>query len=107
MRATSVLATPVSSRRVIVLASDVRRPTILVGRDTRISGEMLESALVAGICSVGARAVLIEVIKGRVGVNFWTLHSFQLGATFDMLIFMRVLGLRTKALQAAAQHAKR
>ncbi len=45
-----------------VLASDVRRPTILVGRDTRISGEMLESALVAGICSVGARAVLIEVL---------------------------------------------
>ena len=45
-----------------VLASDVRRPTILVGRDTRISGEMLESALVAGICSVGARAVLVEVM---------------------------------------------
>ncbi|MDD3214242.1 MAG: phosphoglucosamine mutase [Eubacteriales bacterium] len=45
-----------------VLASDVHRPTILVGRDTRISGEMLESALVAGICSVGARAVLIEVM---------------------------------------------
>ena len=45
-----------------VLASDVRRPTILVGRDTRISGEMLESALVSGICSVGARAVLVEVL---------------------------------------------
>ncbi len=45
-----------------VLASDVRRPTILVGRDTRLSGEMLESALVAGICSVGARAVLVEVL---------------------------------------------
>ena len=45
-----------------VLASDVRRPTILVGRDTRISGEMLESALVAGICSVGARAVLVDVL---------------------------------------------
>lgn len=43
-------------------------------------------------------AVLIEVIKGRLGVNFWTLHSFQFGATFDMLVFMRVLGLRTKAL---------
>lgn len=43
-------------------------------------------------------AVLIEVIKGRLDVNFWTLHSFQFGATFDMLIFMRVLGLRTKAL---------
>ncbi len=52
-------------------------------------------------------AILIEVIKGRLGANFWSLHSFQLGATFDMLIFMRVLGLRTKALQAAAQHATR
>ncbi|MDO8450223.1 MAG: diguanylate cyclase [Rhodoferax sp.] len=52
-------------------------------------------------------AIMIEVIKGRVGVNFWTLHSFQFGATFDMLVFMRVLGLRTKALQAAVQHARR
>jgi diguanylate cyclase (GGDEF)-like protein len=51
-------------------------------------------------------AVLIEVIKGRVGVNFWTLHSFQFGATFDMLLFMRVLGLRTKALQTAVHHAR-
>lgn len=50
-------------------------------------------------------AVLIEVIKGRVGVSFWTLHSFQFGATFDMLLFMRVLGLRTKALQTAVQTA--
>lgn len=45
-----------------VLASNVRRPTILVGRDTRISGEMLEAALVAGICSVGARPVLVGVL---------------------------------------------
>ncbi len=52
-------------------------------------------------------ALLIEVIKGRVGVNFWTLHSFQFGATFDMLVFMRVLGLRTKALKTAMQHATR
>jgi diguanylate cyclase (GGDEF)-like protein len=52
-------------------------------------------------------AIIIEVIKGRVGVNFWTLHSFQFGATFDMLVFMRVLGLRTKALQTAVQHARR
>jgi diguanylate cyclase (GGDEF)-like protein len=52
-------------------------------------------------------ALLIEVIKGRVGVNFWTLHSFQFGATIDMLVFMRVLGLRTQALKAAVQHATR
>ncbi len=45
-----------------VLGSNVHRPTLLVGRDTRISGEMLEAALVAGICSLGARAVLVDVL---------------------------------------------
>lgn len=35
---------------------------ILVGMDTRISGHMLEAALVAGICSVGAEAVCLGVI---------------------------------------------
>ena len=30
-----------------------RRPVIIIGKDTRISSDMLESALMAGICSVG------------------------------------------------------
>jgi phosphoglucosamine mutase len=29
------------------------RPTVVIGKDTRISSDMLESALMAGICSVG------------------------------------------------------
>ena len=37
-------------------------PKILVAMDTRISGDMLESALVAGICSVGAHAVLAGIL---------------------------------------------
>ncbi len=37
-------------------------PRILVGMDTRISGDMLESALTAGICSVGAHAVLAGIV---------------------------------------------
>ena len=37
-------------------------PRILVAMDTRISGDMLESALVAGICSVGAHAVVAGII---------------------------------------------
>lgn len=45
-----------------------------------------------------ATAIMIQVIKGHFPANFWTMHSFQFGATFDMLIFMKVLGLRTKAL---------
>lgn len=35
---------------------------LLIGKDTRISSDMLESALVAGICSVGADVELLGVI---------------------------------------------
>ena len=63
--------------------------------------------LVAWAVYFASTAVLIEVIKGNVGVNFWTLHSFQFGATLDMLLFMRVLGLRTKALQSEVVRATR
>lgn len=35
---------------------------IIVGMDTRISGDMLESALISGICSVGAHAVSLGVV---------------------------------------------
>jgi len=41
---------------------DRGRGRIVVGRDTRRSGEMLEAALVAGICSGGADALLLGVI---------------------------------------------
>ncbi len=45
-----------------VLSKENHRPTILVGKDTRISGDMLESALIAGICSSGADAISVGVI---------------------------------------------
>lgn len=35
---------------------------ILIGKDTRVSSDMLEAALVAGICSVGADAILLGVV---------------------------------------------
>jgi phosphoglucosamine mutase len=40
---------------------DARRP-ILVGRDTRLSGTMLEAALIAGITSVGRDAVSLGIV---------------------------------------------
>ncbi len=47
----------------IVLAGECsHKPVILVGLDTRISCGMLESALVAGICSAGADAFICGVI---------------------------------------------
>ncbi len=38
------------------------KPRVLIGKDTRISGDMLESAIAAGLCSVGADVVLLGVV---------------------------------------------
>ena len=39
-----------------------KKAKLLIGKDTRISSDMLENALVAGICSVGADVELLGVI---------------------------------------------
>lgn len=39
-----------------------RKPKILIGKDTRISSDVLEAALIAGICSMGADAVTLGVV---------------------------------------------
>ncbi len=39
-----------------------RKPRILIGKDTRISGDMLEASLTAGLCSVGADVESLGVI---------------------------------------------
>ena len=46
----------------ILTRENKHKPTIMVGCDTRISGDMLANALMAGICSVGANAVYVGVI---------------------------------------------
>ncbi len=46
----------------VLSGENAKRPRILVGKDTRRSGDMLESALVAGICSAGAQAILAGVV---------------------------------------------
>ena len=38
------------------------RPRVVVGRDTRISGELLEASLVAGLCSSGVDVVCLGVL---------------------------------------------
>ena len=45
-----------------VLTEGAHKPKILVAKDTRISGDMLEAALIAGILSVGAEAVVLGVV---------------------------------------------
>jgi phosphoglucosamine mutase len=45
-----------------VLGREGRRPLIAIGKDTRISGDMLEAALTAGILSVGGDCLRVGVI---------------------------------------------
>ncbi len=46
----------------VLTKEKAHKPTIMVGCDTRISGDMLANALMAGACSVGANCVYVGVI---------------------------------------------
>lgn len=46
----------------VLIEGDHQRPKVMIGSDTRLSGEMLESALAAGLCSVGADVLLLGVV---------------------------------------------
>lgn len=60
---TADLAYKLGQAGAYVLTSETKHtPKIIVGMDTRISGHMLEAALVAGICSVGAEAICLGVV---------------------------------------------
>ncbi|SDF76869.1 MULTISPECIES: hybrid sensor histidine kinase/response regulator [unclassified Duganella] len=56
--------------------------------------------------SFTSSAILSQVISGKVDANFWTMHALQFGNMFDMLVFTRILGLRTKAMQSAMLRAE-
>jgi phosphoglucosamine mutase len=45
-----------------LLGGNESRPIILIGRDTRLSGAMLEGSLTAGITSAGAAARLLGIV---------------------------------------------
>ena len=45
------------------LVTDTPRPKVLIGRDTRISGEMLEGALIAGLVASGASVMKLDIIS--------------------------------------------
>ncbi|MBR1693094.1 MAG: phosphoglucosamine mutase [Lachnospiraceae bacterium] len=60
---TPLLAMQLGQAGAYVLSKEnMHKPTIMVGCDTRISGDMLANALMAGACSVGANAVYVGVV---------------------------------------------
>ena len=58
---TPELAMAIASSAVRVLGSGAARPTVVVGRDPRASGELLQAAVVAGLASAGADVLLVGV----------------------------------------------
>ncbi len=59
---TGELAFALGRASALVICRNSAQPRILIGMDTRISGDMLESALIAGILSAGANAVSVGVL---------------------------------------------
>lgn len=59
---TPELAFQLGKAGALVLTKGTHKPKILVAKDTRISGDLLESAMVSGMLSVGAEAVLLGVV---------------------------------------------
>ncbi len=54
-----------------VFRDGARRHRVLIGKDTRLSGYMLESALTSGICSMGVDVVLVGPLPSP-GIAFMT-----------------------------------
>jgi phosphoglucosamine mutase len=53
--------------------SNGKKPRIIIGRDTRVSGEMIECALISGICSMGGDVLTAGVLPTP-GVAYLTRH---------------------------------
>lgn len=60
---TCELAMQIGRAAALVLTKETKhKAKIIIGKDTRISGDILEAALVSGICSVGADAHILGVV---------------------------------------------
>ena len=61
------------------LFKDEADPKILIGRDTRISGDMLEAALIAGICSMGVNVLRAGIIPTPVVAYLTRIYNANCG----------------------------
>ncbi len=61
---TNELAMQIGSAAATVLLKEAKskKPTVIIGKDTRASGDMLEAALTAGLCSVGCNVLSVGVV---------------------------------------------
>lgn len=61
---TCELAMKVGRATAFILLKNIKTtPTVFIGKDTRVSSDMLENALTAGLCSVGVKVVSLGVVS--------------------------------------------
>ena len=75
----------------------------LMARRDPLGGTLLTAW---GIYLLGAVALGL-LVQGRLPANGWTMHLFQISSAIDMLLFMRMLGLRTAELRLEATRVQR
>ncbi len=69
--------------RAAVARARVRRPQVLIVRDTRESGEMLESAIAAGVSAAGGDALLAGVLPTPAAPLLLRRHGLDLAAVIS------------------------
>ncbi|MBI4238714.1 MAG: phosphoglucosamine mutase [Deltaproteobacteria bacterium] len=79
---TSEVALALGRAAAHVLRRDQRRHAVVIGKDTRLSGYMLETALASGVCSMGVNVMLVGPLPTP-GVAFITR---QMRADFGVMI---------------------
>lgn len=63
--------------------------------------------LLAWLVYIGTAVALALLVHGVLPARFWPMHLFQIAAVVNMLLFMRMLGLRHARLRDAVQDASR
>ena len=78
---TCELAMQIGRAAALVLTEDNggKRPVVMIGKDTRASGAMLEGALIAGLCSVGADVILLGIVPTPAVAFMVTTHHADAG----------------------------
>lgn len=69
-------------------------------------GERVGLYMLAGWGAYGAATLtMAALLRGWIDMTPWTEHAFQAGAMIEMVMWMRVLGVRIEELRASAQRA--
>lgn len=77
---TAELAMKIGRAAAMILTEKMKnKPKVLIGSDTRISSDMLESAIAAGLCSVGADVLIVGVLPTPAVAYLVKKYSYDAG----------------------------